>query len=177
MTNWGLLDSLSHSLSHLVPNMSQTSPRKAKLADFVKWRIPINWSKKTKRDQFKMLNRDTLAQSNHTSTSLDEIYSLIGGTTGTFVSFWSSYCSWELSQILLKWLIFGWLMWAASGEESQISSIRNIRHQKYWVSEILGISNVRYQKYQVLKVKFHLKSIIIYLNDARSFLFIRINHR
>ena len=46
-----------------------------------------------------MLNRDTLAQSNHTSTSLDEIYSLIVDTTGTFVSFSSSDCSRVISNI------------------------------------------------------------------------------
>ena len=77
-----------------------------------------------------MLNLDTLAHRNHTSTSLDEIYSSIGGRTGIFVSFSSSNCLWELSQILLKWLIFGWLMWAASCEESLWPNISETRY--FW---------------------------------------------
>ena len=31
----------------------------------------------------------------------------------------------------------------------EISHIKNIGYQKYWVSEISGIRNIRYQKYQI----------------------------
>ena len=39
-----------------------------------------------------------------------------------------------------------------SGTISDISGVRNIRYQKYWVSEILGIRNIGYQKYRVSEI-------------------------